>query len=144
MTSLKNLLVAAAKAGAVAAFINAVLFFVFKASGIITDDILLEPAKEPMTVVPVIISSLVPSLLSAFVLYILLRYFKKGFLIFMVVAIVLLIVSFGNPFFGIPNVTVPYAIALDIMHIVVALSVLYFYRAEVRSANSTAEATASR
>lgn len=136
MISLKKLLIAAVKAGALAAVINAILFFLFKSVGIITDDVVLEPENEPMTVIPVIISSLVPSLLSAFVLYAFLRYFGNGFTAFVGVSIVFLLLSFGNPFLAIPNVTVPYGVALNTMHVVVALSLFYFYRREVKSSQS--------
>jgi hypothetical protein len=42
------------------------------------------------------------------------------------VAIVLL--SFINPFVAIPHITVAYGIALNLMHVVVALALLYFIK----------------
>jgi hypothetical protein len=42
------------------------------------------------------------------------------------VAIVLLLLSFINPFVAIPHITVAYGIALNLMHLVVALALLYF------------------
>jgi len=38
-----------------------------------------------------------------------------------------------NPFMGIPNVTVAYGVALDVMHIVVALAILYFIQRAKKS-----------
>ena len=42
-------------------------------------------------------------------------------------------ISFINPFMGIPNITVSYGVALDIMHIVVVGSVLYFIQRAKKS-----------
>jgi hypothetical protein len=111
-------------AGLVAALINALLFYIFSQAGVITDRILL-PNNEPMSVVPIIMSSIIPSILGSLVFYLLDRFTKKGYRYFTIIAIILLIFSFGNPFFGIPNVTVPYALALDTMHVVVVSCLLY-------------------
>ena len=114
-------------AGVVAAAINAVLFLFFRALGLITDDVFVQPGT-PMTVVPVIVSSLVPSVLAGMVYYLLDRFTANGYLIFLILSLVLLVLSFANPFVMIPNVPLSYGIALDIMHIVVVLSLLYFLR----------------
>jgi hypothetical protein len=111
-------------AGLVAALINVLLFFIFRQAGLITDTILL-PNNEPMSVVPIIMFSIIPSFLASLVYYLLDRFTKRGYRYFTILAILLLILSFGNPFFGIPNVTVPYAIALNIMHVVVVACLLY-------------------
>jgi len=47
--------------------------------------------------------------------------------------IILMLLSFMNPFMGIPNVTVAYGVALDVMHIVVALAILYFIQRAKKS-----------
>ncbi|MFN5148618.1 MAG: DUF6069 family protein, partial [Flavobacteriia bacterium] len=48
--------------------------------------------------------------------------------IFSIISIVLLILSFANPFMGIPNVTIGYGIVLNVMHVVVAFSLLFFLK----------------
>ncbi len=122
--SFKQIIIAGAKAAAVAALINTILFFIFRAAGFITDSILVE--NKVLTVTPIIISSIVPSLIGACIFFLFEKFSNNGFKIFSIIAIVLLILSFANPFFGIPNVTIAYGIALDIMHVTVALPLLYF------------------
>jgi hypothetical protein len=126
-TNFKTILMAAIQAAGVAAAINAVLFFLFHAIGLISDEILLQPANQPMTVIPVIMASIVPTLLSAGVFYAMVRFTKNGYRYFMILALVLLAISFVNPFM-IPEVTIPYVIALNVLHIVVVASILYFYK----------------
>jgi hypothetical protein len=125
--SFKQIITAGAIAAGVSVAINAILFVVYHAAGIISDDIFIRP-NQPMTVLPVILSSLVPSLLGACVFYLFERFSNNGFKIFSIVAVILLVLSFGNPFFGIPNVPVVYGIALITMHIVVTSSLLFFIK----------------
>ena len=113
-------------AGVISAIINAILFYIANSSGIITDDILLPANNEPMTVVPIVLSSLIPSILGAIVYYFIQKYSTSGLKVFQIISVVLLFVSFVNPFM-IPNVTAAYAIALNIMHIVVVASLLFFF-----------------
>lgn len=123
----KQSIIAGAKAAGVSVVINAVLFFIFKALGVFTDDIFLQPGM-PLTVVPVIFSSVFPTLVAACVFFLLEKFTNNGFKIFSIVAIVLLLLSFLNPFMAIPGVTVAYGIALNLMHVVVALALLYFIK----------------
>ena len=123
---------AGAIAGGVAAVINAVLFFIFHGAGVLTDDIFVQP-NQPLTVVPVIISSILPSIIGSIVFFLIEKFTNNGFGIFKIVSIVLLVLSFGNPFFGIPEVTTAYAVVLDVMHVVVAVSLLYFINKSVKA-----------
>lgn len=79
-----------------------------------------------MTVVPVLISSIMPPIIGSMVFFLFEKYTGNGFRIFSVVSVVLLVLSFANPFLGIPGVPLTYAIALDFMHVVVASSLLLF------------------
>ena len=119
---------AGAIASGVAAVANAVLFLIFKSIGIFTDDIFIQP-NTPLTIMPIIISSIVPTLIGASVFFLLEKYTQNGFKIFTIVAIVLGALSFINPFM-IPNVTMAYAISLNLMHVVVAGSLWYFISAK--------------
>jgi hypothetical protein len=74
------------------------------------------------------LSSLIPSMLAGLVYYLLARFTKNGYRYFTILAIVLLLFSFGNPFFAIPNVPISYAIALNIMHVVVVACLLYSFK----------------
>jgi hypothetical protein len=111
-------------AGLAAALINAILFVVFRRVGVITDSVLL-PNNQSMTLGPIIISSLIPSVLGSLAYYLLAHFTRNGYRYFTILAVLLLVASFANPFFGIPNVTVPYAIALNVMHVVVVACLLY-------------------
>jgi hypothetical protein len=123
----KTIITAAALAGVSAAFINSLLYFIFHASGIIPDNVFIQE-NQPLTVVPVIISSVVPSLLAGIVFYLLCRYTSKGYRIFSIIALLLLVLSFANPFMSIPGIPLAMGLALNAMHVVVVASLLYFFR----------------
>lgn len=123
----KQIIIAGAIASLASVIVNAILFFIFHAAGILTDDIMIQP-NQPLTVVPIIISSILPSLIGSCIFFLFEKFGKNGFKTFSIVAVILLVLSFGNPFFGIPHVTVAYAIVLNVMHIVVAFSLLYFLK----------------
>ena len=113
------------KAGIVSIVINAILFYVFHAAGVITDDIMIQPG-QPLTVVPVLISSLVPSLIGACIYFLFEKFSKNGWRNFRILALILFVLTLANPFMGIPGVTMGYATVLDLMHVVVAGSLMYF------------------
>ncbi|NBW59863.1 MAG: hypothetical protein EBR41_04775 [Crocinitomicaceae bacterium] len=121
----KQAFMAGLMAAGVATGLNALLFFIFKALGIIVDTIFIQP-NQPLTIVPIIISSILPSLIASLVFFLLEKFTKNGFKVFRIIALVLVVLSFINPFMGIPNVTVAYAVVLNLMHVVVAGAVLYF------------------
>lgn len=123
--SFKQAFMAGLMAAGVATGLNALLFFIFKALGIIVDNIFIQQ-NQPLTVFPVIISSILPSLIASLVFFLLEKFTKNGFKVFRIIALVLVVLSFINPFMGIPNVTVAYAVVLNLMHVVVAGAVLYF------------------
>lgn len=126
--SSKKLLTVAPLAGIVAAAINAVLFFIGKSSGLISDSILIQPANEPISVIPVIISSIIPTLLAAGVLALLNRFVADPLRVFTIVSGVLLVLSFINPFAAIPNVPIGMGVWLNVMHVVVAGVVVFAFR----------------
>ena len=123
----KQSLSAGLTAAGVSVLINVVLFYIFHAMGVITDSIFIQP-NQPLTVVPVIISSILPSLVGASVFFLFEKYMDNGFKIFSIVAIVLMLLSLASPFLSVPNMPIGYAIVLDVMHVVVALSLLFFIK----------------
>ncbi len=110
-----------------AVVINVILFYLFHAAGVITDQIFIAP-NMPLTVIPVIISSVIPTLLASMVFFLFEKFSKQGFKIFAISSLVLLALSFLNPFLKIPNVTTAYAIVLNVMHVVVVLALFYFIK----------------
>ncbi len=125
--TLKGALQAGALTGIVSGVINAALFYLFHNMDIITDDVLLQPGVY-MTVAPIVITSFVTSLVGAFVYYLLDKNTQRGYRIFSIVAIVILLLSFTNPFMLIDNVPLTYAMALNIMHVVVIGVLFYFIK----------------
>lgn len=123
--SFKQILMAGLLAAAVSAIINALLFFIFHAVGLITDDIFVQP-NQPMTVVSVIMASIVPALIASLVFFLFEKFTHNGFRIFSIVTIILMLLSLAGPFTGIPNATTSYALSLSVMHFVVPLTLLYF------------------
>ena len=121
----KQIMIAGLTAALFSVIINSILFFIFKVIGWITDDIFVQP-NQPLTVVPVIISSILPTLIASVVFFLMEKYTQNGFKIFSVVSIILMLLSLAMPFTGIPNVTTKYALALEPMHFVVPLVLLYF------------------
>jgi hypothetical protein len=130
----KQSILAALKASLLAAAINAVLFFIFHALGLITDDIFIQPGQV-MTVVPVLISSIVPTLIAGIVFFVIEKYTKQGLKIFSIISVILLLLSFMNPFLAIQGVNIAYGISLNFMHIVVVAALLYFLKSAKSSVN---------
>lgn len=123
--NLKQSMAASLIAGILAALTNSILFFIFQKATIITDDIFVGP-NMPMSVLPIIITSVMPTIIAGFVFFLLEKYTNNGFKIFTILSIIILIFSFSNPFIMIPGVTLSYGLALCVMHIVVVAFLLYF------------------
>lgn len=124
------------KVGALTALIstviNSILFLIFHAIGVFTDNIFIQP-NQALTIVPIIISSTIPTLIASIVFFLIEKYSKNGFGIFRIVSIVLLVLSFINPFMGIKGVTVAYALGLNLMHVVIVVTLLYLLHKEIKA-----------
>lgn len=123
----KKLLWVAPLAGAIAAGINSVLFLIGSAIGLVDESILVPGMNTPITIGPVIMSSFIPSLIAGLVLGVMNYFLNKPFKVFRVVALVLLILSFANPFMGIPGIPLGMGLWLNVMHVVVAGTVVYCF-----------------
>jgi glucan phosphoethanolaminetransferase (alkaline phosphatase superfamily) len=123
----KKLLTVAPLAAITAAAVNAALFFIGKATGLISDSVLIQPANQPMSLIPVLISSILPTLLAGGVLALLNRFASAPLRIFNIIAAVLLVLSFISPFASIPNVPIGMSIWLNVMHVVVAGAVVFAF-----------------
>ncbi len=121
-------------AGITAGIINVLLFLLFRAAGVLTDNIEIQPGQS-LSVAPVLISSVMPSLIGSIVFFIIEKYSNNGYKIFSIIALVLVLLSFLNPFLMIPNVTVLYGIILNVMHVVVAVALLYFIKKAISKSN---------
>jgi hypothetical protein len=114
-------------AAGVSVLINIFLFFIFQAAGVITDSVMVQP-NQPLTLLPVIISSIIPTLIGACVFFLIEKYTNNGFKIFSVVALGLVLLSLASPFMAVPGIPIAYGAVLDVMHLVVAFSLLYFIK----------------
>ncbi len=124
--SFKQIITAGLTAAVVAAVINAILFFVFHSLGTITDDIFVQP-NQPLTIVPVIMASIVPSIVASLVFFLMEKYTNNGFRVFSIISILFMLASLAGPFMGIKGITTGYALVLCAMHIVVTVCLLYFF-----------------
>lgn len=123
----KKLLWVAPLAGAIAAGINSILFLIGSAIGLIDPAVLVPGMNTPITIAPVMMSSFIPSLIAGLVLGVMNYFLNKPFKVFRIVALVLLILSFANPFMGIPGIPLGMGLWLDVMHVVVAGTVVYCF-----------------
>ena len=124
--SVGRVLSLAAIAGVISAIVNVLLFQIGLATGAIPGDLIIPNAGEPLSAVPVIIASLLPSLVGGIVLVILNRFAKNPLRIFNIVAAVIVLLSFFSPF-SIPNVPIGMVVILELMHVVVAGVVVYVF-----------------
>jgi hypothetical protein len=126
--TIRTALVAGATAAALAAIINAILYYALGLGmGFIPNTILAGPPDnpQPITIVNVVGASIVPSIIGALVCWLLLRFKPNGFALFRIVAIVLTILSFLNPVFMIQGAPIAMIVTLNLMHIVVAGALLW-------------------
>jgi Family of unknown function (DUF6069) len=136
--SLKN----AAIGGVVGAVINAIIFFVSSSQGWISDEF---PTADGavVSIVPVIMASIIPALIGGALYWLLSSYVPNGVLIFWIISALFLGWSFFSPEKNIPNCPSSMAIALNVMHWVVASSVLYFLTGRRDNAFSETELEAA-
>ena len=130
----KQSILAGSKASVVSLVVNSILFFTLKSLDVFTDNIFIEP-NQPLSIFPIILSCILPSMIASIVFFLLEKYTLNGFKIFRIVALVLLILSFIQPFVGIAGATIAYSIGLNLMHLVVAGFVVYFIGKSVKKAN---------
>ena len=125
--SFKIAILAGLYAGIAAAIVNAVLFFIGRGAGIFTDQLEVQPGQA-LSVIPVLISSILPAIVAAILFFLLDKFTSKGMLIFTIITVVLLLASFMNPFIAIPAITMSSGVLLNVMHVTVVLGLLYFLK----------------
>jgi hypothetical protein len=121
----KQIITAGATAAGVSAVINSLLFFIFQAAGVLTDTVFVQP-NQPLTVIPVIISSILPTLIGACIFFLFEKYGNNGFKTFSIISVVLVLLSLLSPFMSVTGMPLAFGLVLDAMHLVVAGSLLYF------------------
>lgn len=112
---LSKILIEGAKAIGIATIINVVLFFVLFAAKMIDPHVGVGPKQESLTIVPVVISTVMFSVVGLLIFLALVRFTANPVKIFTWVCIIGFVVTLGNPFFaGLPTTM---GIALDLLHI---------------------------
>lgn len=110
----------------VAAVVNAVLYFVGAALGWFPDTVL-SPAGMPITVVPVVVSTVLALIVATIVYSILNRFTGNPNRWFTIIAIVVLVLSAASPLTlaGAPTMMI---VLLEAMHLVAGIAAIYFLR----------------
>jgi hypothetical protein len=106
-------------AGLAAAAANVVIYLIASAAGAIPQTVLVPGLNLPITAMPVILNSFVPAILAGALLAVLNRFARSPVRLFRIIAVVLLLLSFLNPF-TIPGAPLAMILTLDLMHVVAA------------------------
>ena len=112
-------------AGLISAAVNSLLFFTFRSLGIFHDGIFIQPGM-PLTLVPVVLSSIIPSVFGGILCFMWIKAFSQSLASFKIVCWIILFLSFANPFLAIKHVPGLFALGLDLMHIPVVLFLFFF------------------
>jgi hypothetical protein len=121
---IQALLKAGTLAGIVAAAVNIIIYFIAKATGGVSDSILL-PGGKPLKPIAVIVSSFIPAILAACVLFGLSKFSENPIKVFTITGILIFIMSLGGPL-GIPALPRGTRATLAFMHIVAAGVIIFF------------------
>jgi hypothetical protein len=110
-------------AGVVVAIINVTIYLISKSAGIISDNILLA-GGEPLTLVPVVISSLLPAIFASLLLWAISKYSGNPVRVFSFIGWGFLLISMGGPFSA-QGLPIGMRISLALMHLVAGVTILY-------------------
>jgi hypothetical protein len=126
-----KLLMAAVIAALAAGVVNLILFFLLPALFNITLRVGMPGAPlEPLPLVVMLVITMLPAFLGAGLLWLLGRFTSRPFTIFWVIAIVVLILSYGAPLnLGIPTNEV---LALSLMHTAAAIIITFVLTTRAR------------
>lgn len=110
-------------AGLVATLINVALFYIGSSTGAIPANLIIPSAGQPLTIGPVVFSTLIPALMAGLLLIGLDRLTSRPVRLFNIIAAAVLILSFATPF-TLPGAPVSMILILELMHIVVAGTII--------------------
>ena len=110
----------------VAAVVNAVLYFIGAAVGWMPDTVL-SPMGLPITIVPVIASTVVALVVATIVYSILNRFTGNPNRWFTIIAVIVLVVSAVSPL-SLPGAPTMMIVLLEVMHLVAGIAAIYFLR----------------
>ena len=114
----RRLLWAGPLTATIAAAANAVVYFIARAVGTLSDTVVVPGANQPITLAPVVSFSFLQVLLAAVVLAVIARFAQRPVRTFRIVATVVLLLSFLQPPLLITGAPVSFILTLELMHIV--------------------------
>jgi len=123
---IQNLLKSGIIAGLIATALNVTLYLISKSFDLINDAILL-PDGSSLQLLPVVISSLVPGIVAALVLWGMAKVLKNAVTVFTIAGVLFLFVSLMGPL-SIPSAPVGFKVVLSLMHFIAGGSIIYFLR----------------
>ena len=107
----------------VATLINSIIYLIAHASGIIRDDVFVK-SDTPLTIVPVVISSIIPPIIGGLIFFLFKKYSQNGFRNFAIFGTIVFVLMLIPPF-KIKDVSFSYALTLELMHLTVFCILLY-------------------
>ncbi len=110
----------------VAAVANAVLYFIGAALGWMPDTVL-TPMGQPVTIVPVVASTVIALVVATIVYSILNRFTGNPNRWFTIIAVIVLVVSAASPL-SLPGAPTMMIVLLEVMHLVAGVAAIYFLR----------------
>jgi hypothetical protein len=103
---------------------NVILYLTASALGAMPESVVLPNAGEPITLVPVVLSSIVPLIIASLLYWLLVRFTKKPDLIFCIISGVILVLWAFTPF-SIPNAPFNMILTLELMHVVAGGAIVF-------------------
>lgn len=134
--SFSTIAMAGLKAILTAVLVNLALFFLFSALGVLDSSILLPQSNTPLTALPVILASFAPLVVGTLVFWLLVRFTRNPVAIFTGVAVVFGLLSLGGPL-SMTTLPLGYRLVLGLMHVVAAVSLVWFLRKTATAPVST-------
>jgi hypothetical protein len=110
----------------VAAVANAVLYFIGAALGWMPDTVL-TPMGQPVTIVPVVASTVIALVVATIVYSILNRFTGNPNRWFTIIAVIVLVVSAASPL-SLPGAPTMMIVLLEVMHLVAGIAAIFFLR----------------
>jgi hypothetical protein len=122
----KKIITAGATGLVVATIANVITFYAGKAAGFFPEDVIIPNAGQPLTVMPVVISSIITAIGATALFLLLSKFFAhNASKNFTVIAVLFLLVSCAGPF-SIPNAPTTMILGLNLMHVWSGIILIYY------------------
>ena len=126
LSHLWDIMVAIIKAAFAGVLLNSIIYLISLSTDLISSTLPVSPDGQPISILPVILASILPVIGAGFVYWVISLLTRRAYLYFAMISVVILIASFAMPF-SVPDMPVSMALILNVMHVVVAGSVLLYF-----------------